>query len=144
MLESLHESFQILAQQAGAHSEQLSSLLRRYPNAPKEYLELVSDATEIELQHEGGQYIRIWGPAGCIEMDDANDISERITGAFPVGDDGGGKVILYMNGKHGPGVYHVGFGDLDAEDTIFAASSLTGLLCQAVGIETFYRNSAGA
>jgi hypothetical protein len=64
-------------------------------------------------------------------------ISKRIAGAIPIGDDGGGRVIMYMNGKEGYGLYHVGYGDLDEEDAIFIASNLTALLEQAAGIELF-------
>ena len=69
-------------------------------------------------------------------MDEGYDISKRIAGAIPVGDDGGGKVIFYMNGQDGFGLYHVGYGDLDAEDAVFMASGLSDLLEQAAGINT--------
>ena len=137
MLESLHNSFRLLASQPGATAEQIAELKSRFPSVPDEYVKLVEEATEIELQHETGQYIRIWGPGGCIEMDEGYDISKRILGAVPIGDDGGGKPIFYMNGKSGHGLYHVGYGDLDAEDAVFTAPSLTAFLQQAVGIDTF-------
>ncbi len=137
MLESLAKSLRVLASQPGATSEQVAELKGRFPSAPDEYLKLVEEATEIELQHENGQYIRVWGPGGCIEMDDGYDISKRIHGAFPIGDDGGGKVIFYMKGKRGHGLYHVGYGDLDAEDAVFTAPTLTAFLQQAVGMDTF-------
>ena len=137
MLSSLDGSFTILASQPAASIAQVLRLKGRYPSIPDEYLTLVGEATEIELRHQGGQYLRIWGPDGCIEMGDGYDISKRIAGAIPIGDDGGGKVIFYMNGSTGFGLYHVGFGDLDAEDAIFAAPSLRALLEQSVGIESF-------
>lgn len=137
MLSSLDKGFRVLASQPAASSTQVSQLKGRYPSVPDEYVTLVGEATEIELQHQNGQYLRIWGPDGCVEMDNGYDISKRIAGAIPIGDDGGGKVIFYMNGKMGFGLYHVGYGDLDAEDAIFAAPSLSALLEQAVGIASF-------
>lgn len=137
MLESLAKNLRLLASQPGATAEQVTELKDRFPAVPDEYVKLVEEATEIELQHENGQYVRIWGPRGCIEMDEGYNISKRIAGAIPIGDDGGGKVLFYMNSKEGFGLYHVGYGDLDAEDAIFTAPSLSALLEQAVGIDTF-------
>ncbi len=137
MLASLEKGFKVLAMQPSANSADLAQLKGHYPSVPDEYLILVGEATEVELQHQNGQYLRIWGPNGCIEMDDAYEISKHIAGAIPIGDDGGGKVIFYMNGKMGFGLYHVGYGDLNADDAIFAAPSLLALLEQAVGIQSF-------
>jgi hypothetical protein len=137
MLESLAKNLRLLASQPGATAEQVAELKGRFPSVPDEFVKLVEEATEIELQHENGQYVRIWGPSGCIEMDEGYDISKRIAGAIPIGDDGGGRVIFYMSGKEGFGLYHVGYGDLDAEDAIFTAPGLSALLEQAVGIDTF-------
>lgn len=137
MLESLHETLRILASRQPATSGQISSLVATYPSIPHEYLALVTQATEIELEHKSGQYLRIWGPDGCREMDNGYDISERIPGAIPIGDDGGGMVIFYMDGKNGFGLYHVGYGNLDASDAVFTAPSLTALLENAVGVDTF-------
>ncbi len=121
MLTSLNKEFKILARQPAATRSQLVQLNAHFPSIPREYLDLAGEATELELQHQQGQYLRIWGPDGCIEMDNGYGISQRIVGAIPIGDDGGGKVILYMDGKEGFGLYHVGYGDLDAEDAVFTA-----------------------
>ena len=137
MLASLDKTLKVLASQPPASKSQVSMLQRTYPSVPDEYLKLVKEATEIELQHQGGQYVRIWGPDGCIEMDSGYNISKRIAGAIPIGDDGGGKVIFYMNGDKGFGFYHVGYGDLDAEDAVFAAPSLSAFLEHAVGLNAF-------
>lgn len=87
------------------------------------------------MKHSNGQYIRIWGPAGCIEMDEGYGIRRRIPGAFPVGDDGGGHVIFYQNGKDGFGLYHVGYGNLVGDDAIWIAPTLADLLTKGKGIE---------
>jgi hypothetical protein len=112
-------------------------MLEKFGSVPDEFLEMVREATEIEIQHDNGTYLHFWGPSACIELDEAYEISKRIKGAFPIGDDGGGRVIFYMDGKHGFGIYLVGFGDLDADDAIWVAASLSDLLTGAKGIETF-------
>jgi hypothetical protein len=92
--------------------------------------------TEIELI-ASAKYFRIWGLAGCIEMDEAYGISERISEAFPFGDDGGGSVIFYRPPPLGAGLYHVGFGDLDFEDAVWFSPDLTQFMCNGVGLDKF-------
>ena len=75
------------------------------------------------------------GPEGCLEMDEAHGISDYIPGAIPIGDDEGGKALIYMTGNKGWGLYLSGFGDLDAEDAQWIASNLRELLCECVGKE---------
>lgn len=136
MLSRLDAGFTVLATAPAADSAQLAILRARYPNFPDDYLRFVQVATEVELHHVNGSYVRIWGPDGCVEMDDGYGISERIPGAIPIGDAGGGNVLLSMNGAHGPGLYIVGYGDLDADDARFVASGLQAFLERGVGIDS--------
>ena len=137
MLTDLHQSFTVLASESKADSDAVGRLNERFPLVPNEYTVLAEEVTELELQHVNGQYLRIWGPDGCIDQDEGYEISQQISGAIPIGDDGGGQVIFYMEGHHGFGLYHVGYGDLDAEDAIWVARSLKELLCDAKGVESF-------
>lgn len=105
-----------------------------FGHVPPDYLAFAAKATELELQHCSGQYIRIWGPIGCMEMDEAYGIRARIADAFPIGDDGGGQVIFY---RQGMGLYRVGFGDLDAEAARRVAPDLRSLLQECTGIDSF-------
>ena len=137
MLDLLAKTIRLLAKHPGATAEQIAELKVRFASLPEEYVRLIEEATEIELQHENGQYVRIWGPRGCIEMDEGYEISKRINSAIPIGDDGGGQVIFYMKGKRRDGLYHVGYGNLDADDAVFTAPSLVELLQHAVGMNSF-------
>lgn len=137
MLNAIGHQFQVLAKGPPAEASSIEALNKHFGDVPEEYIETISDATEIELQHEQGRYIRIWGPAGCIEMDEGYDIRERISGAFPIGDDGGGRVIFYMQGTKGLGLYLVGYGNLDREDATFIAPSLREFLANGVGVGSF-------
>ncbi len=136
MLDRLNSQFRLLAAQPFDTTD-LSTLRNRFRRIPQEYIELIQEATEIEVQHKNGTYLRFWGPTGCVDMDEGYEISRRIEGAFPIGDDGGGRVIFYMLGKNGFGLYVVGFGDLDADDATWIAASLSELLVEAKGIEIF-------
>lgn len=130
-------SFKILASQSAASPDDISNLQSCFGNIPHEYLALVCESTEIELQHVGGQYVRIWGPTGCIEMNEGYGIGRRLPGAIPIGDDGGGRVIFYGDGHFGPGLYHLGYGNLDRDDAIWIAPSLRHFLIEAEGVESF-------
>jgi hypothetical protein len=130
-------SFKLLASGAPAGATQVAKLQEYFGAVPTDYLEIVRQATEIELQHTGGQYIRIWGPMGAIEMDEAYSIRQRLPGALPIGDGGGGHVLFYQEGQQGFGLYHVGYGDLDRGDAIWIAPSLSDFLTKCVGIESF-------
>jgi len=132
-LTGLDPRFKILASRPAANAEQLASLSRRFPAVADEFVELSSDATELELEFEG-KYLRIWHPNTCAEMDEGYGISTRLHGAIPIGDDGGGRVLLYFTGTGGRGLYRVGYGDLDPEDAAWVAASLDKLLSTGDGM----------
>lgn len=57
-------------------------------------------------------------------MNEAHDIQKYIPNSLAIGDDEGGMALLYIDGKEGFGLYTVGFGNLDIEETIKIAPSL--------------------
>lgn len=130
-------TIKIIATQPAATSEQVQQLNDCFGQCPQEYVDLICEATEIEMQHLEGQYVRIWGPLGCIEMDEGYGIRQRIPSAFPIGDDGGGHVIFFAEGNHEPGLYHVGYGNLDLDDAIWIAPDLHSFLVNGEGIDAF-------
>ena len=93
------------------------------------FVKLLAEATEIEISYKG-KYLRLYGPARCIEMNDAYEISKRIPGAIPVGDNGGGEAMIFLP-RPERGIYRVGYGSLALEDAEFVAQSLEDLLCVA-------------
>lgn len=85
------------------------------------------DATELELSY-GGRYLRLYGPHGCIEMDDAYGISDAIPNAITIGDNGGSEAIVIVNDA----VYRVGYGALAPDGLNFIAESIDDLLFLAI------------
>ncbi|WP_330986288.1 MULTISPECIES: SMI1/KNR4 family protein [Enterobacterales] len=102
---------------------------------PQEYSIFVSQMTEAEFFVVDESYIRIWGAEGCMEMNDSHHVQKYIPNSLAIGDDEGGKVILYAFGNNGYGLYQVGFGDLDINDAEFISPSLTDLLIHGVGVD---------
>lgn len=135
MLEALDERFSILQSQPPAAQSEIDEFTSRFPDAPGEYVELVKEATEIELGWGARKYLRIWGPGGCVEMDEGYDVSLRLPGAIPVGDNGGGDMLVYLKGDSGAGLYLVNYGDIDTASARFVSPTLSALLTQGFGIE---------
>ena len=102
---------------------------------PKEYIEMIREKSEMEINILNKKYVRIWGAKGCLEMNEAYNIQKYIYRSLAIGDDEDGNAILYANGKNGFGVYVVAFNDLEEEEMIFIAKSLEELLVYAVGID---------
>lgn len=104
---------------------------------PDDYILFISQMSEAEILVMNESYIRIWGASGCLEMNSSHKIQEYIPQSLAVGDDEGGKVIFYAEGKKGFGLYKVGFGDLEINNAEFVSSSLSALLLDGIGAEVF-------
>lgn len=137
MIDSIDRRIRILAMDHAADENQIIRFQRHFESAAEEYIELIREATEIELYHEGGQYIRIWGPIGCIDMDVGYGIRESIPYAVPIGDDGGGRFIFFHGNTKNTDIYYLGYGNLDVDDAIYVAPSLRDFLTKAIGFDKF-------
>jgi hypothetical protein len=80
VLAELHFTFTVLAKSGKADAGTLERLKERFPSLPDEYTELIEEVAELEIQHVRGQYLRIWGPEGCLDQDEGYQISEQIPG----------------------------------------------------------------
>lgn len=135
MLENLNGRLRIHAADIPASDTEIADLTDTFPNAPREYLDLLRLVTELELQIDGDGYLRIWAPSGVFEMRGAYNIDVRMPSALPIGDDGGGRVVLYMDGPAGFGLYLSGYGDVDPESAVWLSGSLRSLLVDGRGLE---------
>lgn len=136
VLTELNKIYKVDAGNIASDEKEIADLIKFSSiEVPAEYLELIQEQTEVEINIQNQRYIRIWGAKGCIEMNEAYYIQKYIPGSLAIGDDEGGHVILYAEGPNGFGVYAVGFGDLDVDDMIFIAKSLKDILISAKGIE---------
>ncbi|MGR3778233.1 SMI1/KNR4 family protein [Bacillus paramycoides] len=136
ILEKLNEAFTLEAQESSA-SKVVIQELKKFSSidVPLDYLEVIQHSTNAEINVQNELYIRIWNPTDCIEMNEAHDIQKYIPNSLAIGDDEGGKALLYVDGKEGFGLYTVDFGDLDIEETIKIAPSLKAFLIDGVGVE---------
>lgn len=133
---NLNKNFRIDASCDASGEDEIDKLIQFASiKIPNEFLELISEQTEIEINIRNQKYIRIWGADGCIEMNESYFIQKYIPNSLAIGDDEDGNVILYAEGKKGFGIYIVAFNDLDVEEMVFIAGSLEEMLVFAKGIE---------
>lgn len=126
MIERLHRDIRVLTRKNGATQAELVALKSRFPGVASSLLDLLRDATEIELSYRG-RYLRLYGPVGCIEMDEAYGIASALPNAITIGDNGGGEAIVLVDGA----VYRVGYGALARDELHFIANSIDDLLILA-------------
>lgn len=105
-------------------------------DVPTEFIEIIQLASDIEINVGDQMYIRIWGASGCIEMNKAYEVQRYLPNSIAIGDDEGGGALIYLQGKDGFGIYYNRFADLDIEEAVKIAPSLTELLVNNVGVNT--------
>ncbi len=128
MLEKFHPTVRVLAQKNGAQQTAIHAFRKRFPDLPVVFYELFAEASEIEVSYKN-RYLRLYGPEGSFEMDEAYHISQRIPAAITIGDNGGDAIVFMPFPK--PGLYRVGYGALDPEELVYIAPSLEALLYRA-------------
>lgn len=135
ILENISSVYTIAASQSPSNGEEIKALHKISTiDVPTEYIELIQLASEIEFNVSNQMYIRIWGALGCIEMNEAYDVQKYLPNSLAIGDDEGGGALIYLQGKDGFGIYYNRFTDLDMEEAVKIASSLTELLVNNVGV----------
>ncbi len=123
--------------QEEASSEEDIELLKNFApiEVPIDYLEIVREATEIQICVDDSDYLRIWSANGVMELNRAYEIQKYLPKALALGDDDWGRAILWMPFAARLGIYLCGFGALDEEEALFVAPSLEDLLVKGIGIE---------
>lgn len=131
----LSTRFEVLAWSGPASEADVQCFRAQFGAMPAEYACLVADVCELELSLDGTQYVRIWGPAGCVDMNAGHEFTRYIPACIPIGDDGGGRTFMYTEGKAGKGIYLVSNGNIDMADSQFISGSLHAMLLHAEGLE---------
>ncbi len=136
LLTRVTDRFRIEAQREPSSESDIEKLVEFSPIAvPEDYLEIVREATEVEIDVDGGAFLRIWGAAESVAMNEDYEVQRYLPQGLAVGDDGGGNAVIYLNSGSSSGVFLCDFGALDEEEMRFLASSLEDLLTRGIGIE---------
>jgi len=135
ILDNISSMYSIEAKQIPSKEEEIKELQDfSIIDVPIEYIDIIRVASEIEINIGNKMYIRIWGASGCIEMNEAYEIQKYLPNSIAIGDDEGGGALIYLQGKDGFGIYYNRFADLDIEEAVKIAPSLTELLVKNVGV----------
>lgn len=114
-------NFRVLAR--GPMPSEGALRLARQMGASLDYQEIVVDGADVELQHDSGIDIRIWSPAGVVEMNKAHDVRSRLGSGLAVGDADGLCLI-----ERADGIFVVGWGAMDPAELQFVAVDLRSML----------------
>lgn len=135
ILKNLSSSYRIDAYKPASPEKDINDLLNfSQIEIPEDYLDIIREKTEVEINVGQEKYIRIWGADGCIEMNEAYEIQENIPLSLAIADDEGGNALLYLDGNNGFGLYLIAFNDLDTDELQFVSYSLSDLLLKEIGI----------
>ncbi|NPC93592.1 SMI1/KNR4 family protein [Bacillus sp. WMMC1349] len=135
ILNKISSVYTIEARQSPSREEEINALQDFSAiDVPIEYIEIIQLASEIEFNVSEQMYIRIWGAAGCIEMNEAYEVQKYLPNSLAIGDDEGGGALIYLQGKDGFGIYYNRFGDLDIKEAVKIAPSLSELLVNNIGV----------
>jgi hypothetical protein len=138
ILQEISNNYRIDASKPASSNEDIQELMEVSEiELPKEYLNIIEELTEFEINVQKRKYIRIWGAKRCTEMNEAYYIQKYIPGSLAIGDNEEGSALIYAHGKEGFGLYLVEYDDLDVEELVFIARSLTDLLVHEIGIGVF-------
>lgn len=137
ILDNISSVYTIDARKSPSKEEEIKAL-RDFStiDVPTEYIEIIQLASDIEFNISDQMYIRIWGASGCIEMNEAYEVQKYLPNSLAIGDDEGGGALIYLHGKDGFGIYYNRFADLDIEEAVKIAPSLTELLVSNAGVNT--------
>lgn len=136
ILQKLSNKYKIDASKPASNDEEIKKLIEFSDiNIPEDFLEVIRELTEIEINVDGEKYIRIWGAEGCIDMNDAYRIQDNIPNSLAIADDEGGNALIYTTGDQGFGLYVIAFNDLDIDELQYVSASLSELLKYNIGID---------
>ncbi len=119
ILNKMSKSFKEATSDVKSNDVEIDELLQfTQVDVPAEYIKIIREKTEIEIQVDGKKYIRIWGANGCIEMNTAYHIQKYIPDSLAIGDDECSNAVLYAYGHKGFGVYIVPLNDLGVGEMV--------------------------
>lgn len=147
LLSRLHPKLKLAASSHPSSENEIQTLLDFSPIAvPEDYLALIRHGSELEigvdLGAEGYWFIRIYGAATAIRMNEAYHVQRGLPQALAIGDNEGGEMLLQMPSANPPGIYHIPMSCLsDMEESTYIAASLEELLTQGKNLDLVFLDS---
>ena len=137
ILDAANDLIEIASFEPGSPETDLTRLKAFSPVAlPDDYCGIISEKTEVEIGLKKSVYIRIWSAKGCMEMNEAYEIQSYLPDALAFADDERCNVLLFTTGKNGKGIYRVSLSDLEPDEIVYIADSLSDFLLKGIGMDT--------
>ncbi len=135
MINKLHRQIKILNIGPSSKLSSIDSISKDINiKIPQDYILFLQYKNDFEFSI-GDVYIRIWGADGCIELNEAYNVSKQLPNSLAIGDDGGGGLIMYLFGLEGFGLYYCRMADLDINEAVKISNGLLDLLVNGEGID---------
>lgn len=140
ILKELSNKYRIDASKPASSNKEIEKLVKFSDiNIPEDFLEVIRELTDVEINVNGEKYIRIWGAIGCIDMNEAYSIQDNIPNSLAIADDESGNALIYTTGEQGFGIYVIALNDLDIDELQYVAGSLSELLKDNIGVNVITR-----
>lgn len=143
-LSNLHSKLKVEAFQPRSSEDEIQALLDFSPiSVPDDYLSLIREGSELEigvdLADEGYWFIRIYGAATALEMNQAYRVQKGLPNALALGDNEGGEMLVHIPSASPPGIYHIPMSCLsDMDEATHIAADLTELLVHAKNVDLVF------
>ena len=140
ILDRLSSNFRVDVVEEPSTEESIEKLKEFSPiEGPQDYLDIIRHGKDAEvfviLDHEDfDMYLRFIGAEDALEQNEGLDL-EDLPNSLVIGDNEGGRAIVYTTGPEGFGVYLVDFGALFIDEATYIAPSLEDLMTKNIGIE---------
>lgn len=149
ILSHLHPALTIASKDPACTEQEIRELAVFSPIiVPDDYLNLVREATEVEIKADLGVdglwFLRIWGPAGCIDMNDAYNIQKEIPESLALGDNEGCGFLILLADEAQPGIYLIRTSYINRKGAIYLAKNLSDLLVKGENLKLVFKRSPSA
>ena len=137
ILNQLNDIYKIATFNIASNNYEINQL-KKYSKItlPQDFIEIIKEKTEIEINVKNKKYIRIWGAQNSLELNEAYMFKEYLPNSLAIGDDEGEYAFVYYDGAQGYGIYAIAFNDLDPDEMFYISPSLEALLVEGDGLTT--------
>jgi hypothetical protein len=144
ILSHLNPNITVAVSAPASTKKQIQDLLECSPiPIPSDYLEIIRQVGDMELlvnlPNDEQWYLRLWGAATCLEMNETLEVQIYLAEALAIGTDEGGSVLVLVPHASPPGLYRVGMGSMALSDAHYLCTTLTELLVHGKNIALVFK-----
>jgi hypothetical protein len=140
-LNKLYHDLYIVDRTPASTEEEIATLLRKFPNIPKEYIAFTRKVGDLTLRRYKDEtfFLRIWHSKRPEDFEEGYHFSHYIPGSIPIGDNGRCDELMYLTGPEGFGIYVCHLNQLRPHLCRFVARTLAEILCKGKGLDVIWK-----